>query len=1138
MTQNLSQIPDITTEFIQLALANPTLLDNSNDLTKYIVAKCLSDNKAEESTLSFYINNVSNNSLTYQHLYGRLWLIEYSEKALIALDKEKEIRVGRFIILKITKNEDKKLEKSSTVESDEENDSDHTKLSMPEAFIKIAKENQILILLGEAGSGKTTTLKHYFQYCLSHFKPNDPEQIIPVLVPLNEYEIFSEITSLIMVSVNKVFNTLPLDKKSFNLDDYKFLYIFDGLDEVPYKLRRKAAKELGCLLENQKDSVIISCRSGDYLNHFDEIDCDDYTLNELNDGQIIGHLSFYFDKDAENIFNDKIKLNLNNSEQEIEEQNIYLMAKNPFLLDCIIEIIKIDPIEDLPTNKGALIKKFVEIIIVKSVRQRVDLYGVKPHIRDTFLGYLAFKMVKKGTLVYYQKYIISLITDWTPISQELSNKHEIDVILLSAENNRLLKSGSSDGDAKFINSVLRDYFAASFIKSDFYEKSKRIEDKIEELLEFTKWDDVISMLVGIVDDETSDKIIKLLTDLDPFFSAKCFPLARTVNPVTEDELISVLVSKIKCDGDRFFINKEAISSLANMKSNKSLNRLIKLIEDCEDDYELSYLVEGLGETKSKKAVDILVNLKNESESVLCSVVDALNNIKPKNLAELLMGIIRSYNGERIRSDAIDVLGELRDKSVVDELIELIMERNHELVEDSLIKALANIDIERTINKFVRMIEKKKNIRNLISYLNEIGEINPRRSYDVLVTLMNKSENKTMLRYKKSILDKIKPMETEERIRALIKGDAGINHSSFIVHLIDISRSRTNSRKAVDYLTNLIAKSKNLNAISKSVMALCYFESERAVGALIKLLSEVNNEDVLEEVAYVIGMIKSDNAIEPLIELLTDETNELAVLYAIDSLGIMRANEAVEPLIILFNKKKNAKNRKRVLLFVIKAIGKIGTDDAVEPLTKFIADRNNEEYFSAVYSALGLIQSENAVESIVKSMYETEDVFNQYLAIKALGKIGSERAVKPIIRFFVKQKTDFFLDSTVSALGRIQSDTGARFLVKLFKNDQSEEIMKRVRESLISIKSDKIIKSLNGLMIDNTDVSVRSRALDTLIEIVYLRSDYGETERIVKLMKLYNYSENIHGFEMGISGKVEEIKQATGRRYLKELKNFP
>ena len=244
-----------------------------------------------------------------------------------------------------------------------------------------------------------------------------------------------------------------------------------------------------------------------------------YKLKELNGEQIKKYLSsFSDDNQATHLYESRIEKN----------PKILDMAKIPFLLNIIAEKLTQNPNEPLPENRGMLIEEFVEEIIRKKPRKDIKAPSVPKNDKYRFLGLLAFHMVEANDVE--GEYSCSFTTKdevgdiWNKISGTETRR-----ILLRSEKERLLRSGSSDGESSFAHALIRDYFVARHIKHSVHREKQNIIEKIKPYLEYRKFDSPISLLIGIVTDEESEDIMELLADVDPHFAAECFMTAKKVS---------------------------------------------------------------------------------------------------------------------------------------------------------------------------------------------------------------------------------------------------------------------------------------------------------------------------------------------------------------------------------------------------------------------------------------------------------------------------------------------------------------------------------------------------------------------------------------------------------------------------------
>ena len=234
MTDNISKTPEIAPDDIENLIADLTSenpqkkIEDIDGLTKYIVLKCLSGNISNLPDISELISAL-NDTPAYgyirKHFNRNRWVSEYKERLLRDLQKkeeEEETQKEKFIELDATKKEERKSNNTPR----------------PEKFLNIAKKNQILILLGEAGSGKTTTLRHYFKECLSNLENDTPRQKTPVFIELTRFKehriqpLKETLSNIILTTINdKLRPSLQIAITDIDLSN-DFILLFDGLDEI------------------------------------------------------------------------------------------------------------------------------------------------------------------------------------------------------------------------------------------------------------------------------------------------------------------------------------------------------------------------------------------------------------------------------------------------------------------------------------------------------------------------------------------------------------------------------------------------------------------------------------------------------------------------------------------------------------------------------------------------------------------------------------------------------------------------------------------------------------------------------------------------------------------------------------------
>jgi HEAT repeat protein len=978
------------------------------------------------------------------------WVHKYKIELLKKLNKEDIFKNNKFIEIDIEQKIKDNQQKYQDIKD----------------FITHANSAHSLIILGEVGAGKTTTLKHYLRDCLINLNPDDPNSVIPVFIPLKRYKKYPDITSLVRLAVNEYIYVLPRNKVTFDILSYNFCFIFDGLDEVPYGFRDDAVDDLKSAL-NQKNKVIISCRLKDYDDNFNNIH--NYRLKELTDDQIKKHLKLFFDKDALVIFKQKIK----------QEQYIHDMAKNPFLLDIMIDIIKSDPDKSLPANKGELIEKYVKIIIKKSKSEKANIPNIEKDTRNVFLGILAFYMTGEGTLTCYSDDRFSIREKWLSIRDQLDSKDKIETILKKAEIERLLKSGGSDGNIEFMNPLIKDYFASYYIKSIYYERNKSIEEKVEELLEFYKWDDVISMLVGIVDDNTSDEIMRLLLDLDKYFAAQCFTMAKKIYYNTEEEVVRSLTNNIEnykqCPD---FFNK--ISALKKVKSDILVNTLITLLEKVSNEWYRGHVLSVLREVRPENAIEPLIEFmkKSENEGVVHRAAYALSSIELCKIESHLIKLLDSKNSEKLLCAVVDELKEKESKNAIAPLIRLTKECNCEnileCIEDALVTMKSQID-EETLIKLLD--SKEKESVQCIAY-RLLGEKKSKGAAPHIIVLLDEivnNKDKDKKREKEMVvtsmvgaLGNIQSNYAIEPLIKLLREVINDNSMGYVVGNIAYALVKINPEKAIEPLIEAI-ENYEIHEDLYYEIANSYTYKETLEHERI-YLEEIKYENPIKLIINELESIKSKKVVRLLIKLLNENhDNFLIINFTIDALGNIGSEIAVPHLIRVMKKYENKSSS--VLVSGVDALNKLKTKGAIKYLVNLLGKSNSKFVHRRILDVLGSTELKMVVKDLVKLLKNIKDSKKDEKIIisivEALGNTESEEPVNLLLelleQFKGKKNKKDILISIVDALGTIKSKKSIdalRKLSKVFRQDKSkEDIFVSIVYALCELEADNSLELL-------------------------------------------------------------------------------
>jgi HEAT repeat protein/energy-coupling factor transporter ATP-binding protein EcfA2 len=226
--------------------------------------------------------------------------------------------------------------------------------------------------------------------------------------------------------------------------------------------------------------------------------------------------------------------------------------------------------------------------------------------------------------------------------------------------------------------------------------------------------------------------------------------------------------------------------------------------------------------------------------------------------------------------------------------------------------------------------------------------------------------------------------------------------------------------------------------------------EKIVNDLWSLYQTAEFAPLKEKAINVLALTKPDNIIDSLIKDLKDKASAVRESAA-DALGRIGSDRAIEPLIKAISTDKAS----YVRMSAADALGRIGSERAIEPLIKAIST-DGAVRESAAY-ALGWIGSERAIEPLIKAI-STDGAVRESAAY-ALGWIGSERAIEPLIKAISTDEVSAVRMSAAYALGWIGSERAIEPLIKAISTDEVSAVRMSAAYALGSIGSERAIEPL-------------------------------------------------------------------------------
>ncbi|GAL77336.1 hypothetical protein JCM19274_5049 [Algibacter lectus] len=224
----------------------------------------------------------------------------------------------------------------------------------------LAEKTRRIRILGQGGSGKTTTLEYLFYKDANSWKSNSSTAKLPVLISLANLSIGESIIQHISKKINteEGFAEELLSTNNINL-------FLDGVNEILANRESKKIKlqEIGTLIDDYPElSIVISDRYefDSYQNNMFNVPT--YLIQKLNENQIQEFVEKYCF--GANELSKTVMSTLK------RKTGIQELLRRPLVLTRAIEIIKID--NDLPEKEGQIIEKFLDTLLRREKDEKKD----------------------------------------------------------------------------------------------------------------------------------------------------------------------------------------------------------------------------------------------------------------------------------------------------------------------------------------------------------------------------------------------------------------------------------------------------------------------------------------------------------------------------------------------------------------------------------------------------------------------------------------------------------------------------------------------------------------------------------------------------------------------------------------------
>jgi uncharacterized membrane protein (UPF0127 family)/class 3 adenylate cyclase len=449
-----------------------------------------------------------------------------------------------------------------------------------------------LILIGESGSGKTTSLRYltglYATKCLKEIENSSgdtPITTIPIFLDMAGFRSGNFIDYL-LAELNNRKLSLTLDQLRGLFEQNLFLVLIDGLDLLcPYEGFGPVVSIQKFISQFPKNSYILSCRKGVCYTSF-PANYKVIELLELTENDVREYLGHYI-KDTEKrdvVFNAIV------SDPSLKE-----IAESPLLL--LLMMATFIRYKKIPKNKTDVYSAYINCLY-DLFEKMGKLVEADKQIIAQGLATIGFTLQMYNATVLDKQEVITLFKNIA--NQKGRNDNPPEELLHLCTQLGIIRIQKDE--VKFFYQSFREYFAAERLKQLFLQNID-----LTSICNHPRWEDVLVYLAGLMDIDNTSNLIRAILNMpykyrNPLFLAAECVASGDVDEMLENNVVGLLRERLN---DRYWHNqREALYGLARI-AGRAVRKQASLSDKMAKDY--------LDEEGKDKAVDIFIHRLSDED---------------------------------------------------------------------------------------------------------------------------------------------------------------------------------------------------------------------------------------------------------------------------------------------------------------------------------------------------------------------------------------------------------------------------------------------------------------------------------------------------------------------------------------------
>jgi DNA-binding TFAR19-related protein (PDSD5 family) len=370
-----------------------------------------------------------------------------------------------------------------------------------------------LILIADAGAGKTTSLQHY-AYLQARSLLDNPRQFrpVPIYVELRYYRPEGGLWHLLRKALGSNGSQVDGGFEQFRREiaEGKWILLLDGLNEVQGDLQEQALRELEQLIGDYPQArLVITSRWDVRLRRLRLLV---FQLHSLTDEQREEFLRRHFPNRREA---DRFIQTLR------RDRRLWDWGRNPLQLWMLVQV-GLMPGGGLPENRGQLLRQFVEYLL-----QREESKGpqIPRDIKLDLLSELGYQTRQSGRVSFPRSQAWQIVRQR---SQDMGYGVDSARFVREVCDNHLLADQGEQ--LAFAHEMYQEYFAACGLKWR-YEADPQM---VEPLRGQPQWREPLVLLYGLL--QNPDNLFQWLVRNWPAVAAECLLSSVRKRPTELQEL--------------------------------------------------------------------------------------------------------------------------------------------------------------------------------------------------------------------------------------------------------------------------------------------------------------------------------------------------------------------------------------------------------------------------------------------------------------------------------------------------------------------------------------------------------------------------------------------------------------------------